>query len=673
MPSPFEAIAGMQSSNPGIPSGVQGTSIDTLAAQDNAKLAQAEQAVANGQGHGMTGLAGILDTAKPMVKDVASSLSSSSQAIAEHDKNMANQQLFNNMLDELESSGTDKATMGAIRALAGNGSDPEKNKLVWDKYIQKAIDGRKVAEETKKIMTDPQVEGALNQLDDAVSMQILPEELKALSTRDRYALMERKKALKEEAVQNLYAAALRAHPDMTPEATKNFMTWAKAMVGREDKSANASQTSKGVQAAITWAKTYSAMANDALMKSYTALADDPVFTKWLKPENIDKLGKPVPIHNVTEEFLSSDENKRKSVIPIIDPETGTKMSAVRVASDEGIAYATSLATLLNQYVKAKTGGVVTANNIMRYSEDLGLAEFARFSLAAAKLSEGDTSPYTAEGMSQELKKSYAHSNRFINTGSLVQSLHNAMIKAKRNVDSTYATIPEAIREHLDNMKTETDTQYSRLPTKIGDIKLEKDKESYVYPEAYTVFSGFSPTMVKTMGNTVAETIGSKEANKGFTVVGAGQGTGEGNKEGKKNNLLSGKYAASTRMVEYLKGHGQRGGEADAQVASISDRNFGTKDKPRDFTYATSIQGLRDPRSNSVLAGALADAGLHETAAYVATGKATFDALQTMWGRESAKAKKEPALEFKDKKGKDGKMYRLWHKQGSTAIVKKEAL
>jgi len=531
----------LPSSNPGIPGAVQGTSLDTLANQDNAKLAQAHQEVLNAPGHGKGGLAGILDMAKPMVQDVTTGLSQGSQAMADHDRNLANKELFNKMLGELEASGTDASTMGAIRALAGDGSDPEKNKLVWDKYIQKAIDGRKVAEETEKIFTNPGVQEALNQLNDSVEVNSLASELEGLKTRDRYKVMERRKMLKEEAVQKLYAAALEAHPDMTPEATKNFMAWAKAMVGAQGKSANQSQTAKGVQAAITWAKTYSAMANDALMKSYTALADDPVFTKWLKPSNIDKLGKPVPIHEVTEEFLSSDENKRKSVIPIIDPETGTKMSAVRVASDEGIAYATSLATLLNQYVKAKTGGVVTANNIMRYSEDLGLAEFARFSLAAAKLSEGDTSPYTAEGMSQELKKAYANSNRFINTGSLVQALHNAMIKAKRNVDSAYSTVPEAIREHLDNMKTETDAQYENLPEKIGDIKLEKGKESYVYPEAYTVFSGFSPTMVKTMGNTVAETFGTGGAKRGFVATGEGQGLGKGNEKGVENVTLTTKY------------------------------------------------------------------------------------------------------------------------------------
>ena len=672
MPSPFEAIAGMQSSNPGIPGGVQGTSIDTLAAQDNAKLAQAEQAVANGPGHGMTGLAGMLDVAKPMVKDVASSLSSSSQAIAEHDKNMANQQLFNNMLDELESSGTDKATMGAIRALAGNGSDPEKNKLVWDKYIQKAIDGRKVAEETKKIFTNPGVIEALNQLNDSVDVDSLDAELEGVNTRDRYKVMERRKALKAEAEQRLLAAALEAHPDMTPEATKNFMTWAKAMIGAKAKEGSQSQTAKGVQAAIAWAKAYSSMAPDALMASYNNLQRNPTFTKWLDRKNIDSLGKAVPVEEATEEFLSSLPPTTQ-VVPLVDPKTGAKMTAIRVSSPEGIAYATTLASMLNKYVKAQTGGVVTAANIMRYAEDLGLTEFAKFSLKAAKMTEGDTTEYTADGMSKQLVEGYKTANRFINTGSAVQALHNAMINSKGTMQKTYDSIPEAIRTHLDNMLESTNTEFEKLPTQVGDIKLPKGEFVEVFPESYTLFSGSSPTMAKAMGKLVKEGVGSPEAQTAFSIVGAGQGIGKGNEKGTENTLLSGKYATSTRMVEYLKGLGQRGGEADAQVASISDRNFGTKDKPRDFTYATSIQGLRDPRSNSVLAGALADAGLHETAAYVATGKATFDALQTMWGRESTKGKKETGLEFKDKKGKDGKMYRLWHKPGSTAIVKKEAL
>jgi hypothetical protein len=667
MLSPFEAIANMPSSNPGAPGVVQGTNLDTLANQDNAKLAQAHQEVLNAPGHGKGGLAGILDVAKPMVQDVTTSLSQGSQAMADHDRNLANKELFNKMLGELEASGTDASTMGAIRALAGDSSDPEKNKLVWDKYIQKAIEGRKVAEETKKIFTNPGVQEALNQLNDSVEVDSLDAELEGVNTRDRYKVMERRKALKAEAEQRLLAAALEAHPDMTPEATKNFMTWAKAMIGAKAKEGSQSQTAKGVQAAISWAKAYSSMAPDALMASYNNLQRNPTFTKWLDRKNIDSLGEAVPVEKATEEFLSSLPPTTQ-VVPLVDPHTGAKMTAIRVSSPEGIAYATTLASMLNKYVKAQSGGVVTAANIMRYAEDLGLTEFAKFSLKAAKMAEGDTTPYTAEGLSRQLVEGYKTANRFINTGSAVQALHNAMVTAKGTMQKTYESIPEAIREHLDNMNESTKAEFEKLPTKVGDIELPKGEFVEVFPESYTLFSGASPAMAKAIGKLVEKGAGSSEAKTAFRVVGKGEGMQKGQEKGVENVTLTTEYPIATRMLEYIKKNGAVSGELQAGLDNIASRNYGTPNNFKDLNYALSTEGLKDPNSRKILAGVFTAAGLEEAANYVLGGTATLKSLQTMF------TNREPAPKAKQdwrRKKQNGKTYDVLYVNGKPTATAKE--
>lgn len=555
--SPFELLANRQIGSTAAPTAPGGPSLESVAQTANQQYATAQQRFEQGPSGGRTGLAG---EAAMLNRDVVQPVGS---AISNWAKLMSDKSAVDELMKELETYGVDDATLKYAQYTMGSSNDPDKRNKVVTEILVPAMKQAKSAKKVGKILEDKDVQqklqeinGNLAEADEKINADVQGNLI------DQFEASRRAKQNRADALQT-FVSTIYSIPgiELSEDDLKNVERMAKSLVVAQPKTGGAG-AARGDMAMISWLKSTSAMGVPTIMEQYALLAENPTITKAFDPEYLKKYGELVPVDIATSEHFLSEQTAAKAVagqgeahnhdiIPVVN-KRGQIMSIVRMGSSDGQNIAEALSQVMNAYIKANSGATVTKMNMMRYATELGLGELVKF--AQLETEKSDSDEYSTDGITRALARGYDGSNRYINLGTVVQSLRSAMTRLKQNSERAFAGASETLRGNMVNYYTDAQNMYKKaMDTTFGNLELDKEGGfARLDPSSYTPMIGTSGATLKYQWPAIETIRKDEKMGPAIQTVATIEGEVTGKKEAKKIETTTSAEAAREKAMETAK-------------------------------------------------------------------------------------------------------------------------